>query len=643
MDEVSYNHLLKRIEHIASRTALLISSAETGIGEAFVNNITPEEILRNNFGYNDFRPLQKEIIQNVLDRRDTLAVLPTGGGKSLCYQIPSLIFEGMTIVVSPLISLMQDQVSQLEKNGISAVHLNSSLDYSGYLENRNKILEGKVKLLYLSPEALNTQKVQELLSEAGNIECITIDEAHCISSWGHDFRPDYMEIKNLRSRFPKAVFLALTATATKEVRQDIISTLKMQDPAVLVSSFNRENIFLNVMKKREPVKQVRDFLLKHKGQSGIIYCLSRKAVDALYEELKLSKFNVTRYHAGLTDEERSRNQELFISDRIQIIVCTLAFGMGINKPNVRFVIHYDLPKSVEQYYQEIGRAGRDGLESEALLLYKQSDAERIRFIIRNSEEGLNNREERLLTKMLEFAESNQCRRKTLLSYFGEAYEGKPFAGQLRNCCDICSYGPSEAKDVTVPAQKFMSCILRTKERYGARYIIDVLRGSSREIISERGHDLLSTYGIGKDLNVSEWMEISNELIKEGYIGKTEDYAVLYVTRKGHMALNSRESILLQVEMRDAKPKDTKQISRFMVNDKEGERIVKELREWRLAKSKELNAPPFTIFADRTMFEIAQTKPHTITRLLNCHGIGEQKAERFGEAILNIVNGCTTGT
>ena len=417
----------------------------------------PELVLKTVFGYDSFRPLQKDIITNVLKGHDTLAVMPTGGGKSLCYQLPALILEGITIVVSPLISLMQDQVSSLETAGIHSAFLNSSLSWEEYCKSVDEIKSGEIKIIYVSPEGLATQKIRELLSGLElKIACITIDEAHCVSQWGHDFRPDYLEIKAVRHMFPDAVMLALTATATEHVRQDICQNLGMKNPKVFISSFNRENIYLEVLPKRNALELVINCIRKHSGESGIIYCNSRKGVDELAATLDKKGYSVLPYHAGLSDQIRAKNQDLFIKDEVQIIVATIAFGMGINKPNVRYVINYDLPKSIEEYYQEIGRAGRDGLPSSALLLYSAQDIHKIRWFFQES--GSPEKDELLLQGMIKYATARTCRRQALLRYFGEAWEP---VKDSTCCCDICSSGDIPLQDVTVPAQKLICCIIRT--------------------------------------------------------------------------------------------------------------------------------------------------------------------------------------
>ena len=399
---------------------------------------SPASILKQTFGYDTFRPLQQDVIENVLSRKDTLAVMPTGGGKSLCYQIPSLMFDGLTVVVSPLISLMKDQVEQLRAFGVPSLFINSTLSPQAYQESMDHVRNGEVKLLYVAPETLLTQRILSLLDSV-QVDCITIDEAHCISEWGHDFRPEYRQLVEVRKRFPKAVCLALTATATSRVRQDIRNTLKFSTTNEFVASFNRENLYIEVIPKREPVGQVIELLDRYKDQSGIIYCFSRKQVDELAAYLASKKYSARPYHAGLEDADRKKNQEAFIRDDVQIIVATVAFGMGINKPNVRFVIHFDLPKSVESYYQEIGRAGRDGLPAFCTLLYNYSDVVKINYFIDQKEGDEKRVAIQHLNAIVSFAEDERtCRRKPLLNYFGESY-GKPcddHTNCLNNGCHL---------------------------------------------------------------------------------------------------------------------------------------------------------------------------------------------------------------
>ena len=505
----------------------------------------PELVLSSVFGYKNFRPLQEAVINSVLAKKDTLVIMPTGGGKSLCYQIPALILKGITIVVSPLISLMSNQVASLEKHGIHSVFLNSSLEWKEYLKAVDEIKKGFVKIIYVSPEGLATSRIRDLLNE-GNLEvsCITIDEAHCVSEWGHDFRPDYMEIFSVRKLFPKATMIALTATATEQVKKDIIKNLGLKKPEIFTTSFDRKNIFLEVQPKKSGESQVIDFLKNHKNESGIIYCTSRRQVDELFVSLKKKGYSVLNYHAGLPDDVRGEHQQLFIEDKVKIIVATVAFGMGIDKPNVRFVINFDLPKSIEEYYQEIGRAGRDGQPAWALLLYTYADVHKIRYFFTDMADPT--KAEMKLKSMVNFASGNSCRRKALLNYFGEKYEATTGESDGSWCCDICS-NLREAKpltDMTIPIQKFLCCILRTKSRFGAAYVIDVLLGSHNKRILENGHNMISTFSIGHELTKDDWHDLVDLLLEKEYIQRVGEYNVLELTNKGRDLLVTREKVLL---------------------------------------------------------------------------------------------------
>lgn len=503
----------------------------------------PQYVLKKVFGYDDFRMNQKQIIESVLAKKDTLCIMPTGGGKSLCYQIPALIMSGVTVVVSPLISLMQDQVAALVHIGVPCVFLNSALDWEEYQSNVEDIKAGLIKLIYVSPEGLASSKIRELLSEV-EVSLVTIDEAHCVSQWGHDFRPDYLDICYVRRLFPKAVMLALTATATEAVRKDIAKNLELKKPAVFISSFNRPNIVLQVQPKRDGPKQVYDFLKAHSGQSGIIYCNSRRQVDELYRMLDGSGFSVLPYHAGLTDEVRAENQKKFVSDKVAIMVATVAFGMGINKANVRFVINFDLPKSLEEYYQEIGRAGRDGEPSVALMLFGMGDIHKIRFLLEQSEDKNNG--EQLLQSIIKYATARTCRRKILLGYFGEEYDGSV---SPECCCDACTRGVSmDSVDVTIPVQKFLSCMIRTGERFGANYVIDVLLGSRDKRIRDNNHNMLSTWGIGCELCKDDWFNLVEQLLEQRFIRKEGDYGVLKLASRAHEVLATREKIFMNIEL-----------------------------------------------------------------------------------------------
>lgn len=606
--------------------------------------MTPEKILKSVFGYEKFRPLQKEIIDNVLNKKDTLAIMPTGGGKSLCYQIPAMIFEGITIVVSPLISLMQDQVDSLRENGVPAVYLNSSVNWDNYLEIVRDLKSGNIKIVYVSPEGLNTSRMQNLFHDCSvPIKCITIDEAHCVSEWGHDFRPDYLEIASFRKQFPNAVCLALTATATHQVQSDIIQNLHMKNPEVKTASFNRENIFLEVKPKKNALNQVLECLKEHQKECGIIYCFSRKQVDSLFDSLKGLGYSVSKYHAGLSDFDRKKNQDEFLKDEIQIMIATVAFGMGINKSNVRFVINYDMPKSLEEYYQEIGRAGRDGLASHALLLYSTQDIHKIRYFFEESSDP--QKSEKLLQGIINYASAKTCRRKVLLNYFGEKFENP---AEKECCCDICLQGPLPLKDLTIPTQKFMSCIIRTNARFGINYIVDILLGSKAKRIIENHHDKLSTWGIGKELSKENWLNLGDYLIEDNYIVKTGDYNILQITQKGKNALVNRDKILLPVNFsveRIINQKPQKQISKatqktrnFIQNLSDSDLLLyNALKDWRKKSADEQNIPPYIIFGDKTIEDLVEKKPKTNLELLDVFGIGELKAEKIGSQILRIIS------
>ena len=610
-----------------------------------MDNITKcaEEILKKIFGYDSFRPLQLEIIKNLLAGKDTLAIMPTGGGKSLCYQIPALIFKGITIVVSPLISLMQDQVSALKENGVPAEYLNSSLEFSEYLETVKKLKNGEIKLVYVSPEGLASDKMMNIFHECSMpINCITIDEAHCVSEWGHDFRPDYLSISNVRRHFPNAVCLALTATATASVQQDIIKNLQLYNPTVFTASFNRKNIFLEVKPKKNAISQVIECIEKHKDESGIIYCFSRKSVDELTQKLQDEGYSVLNYHAGLSDKQRTENQNLFIKDKVRIIVATVAFGMGINKPNVRFVIHYDMAKSLEEYYQEIGRAGRDGLESHALLLYSPADIHKIRFFFNEAADP--EKSENLLQGMINYAKSRTCRRRALLSYFGEEFSDASTSPD--ECCDICAAGPVGLTDVTIPAQKLMSCIFRVKQRFGTSYVIDVLLGSKQKRILENHHNELSTWGIGKELEKSDWFELTELLIATGYILKVGEYNVLAVSKMGALALTNRTQIKLPVQLNfkhlinAPKPKPSFVLHKkneFLKNlsEKDAE-LYNTIKQWRNSTAEKENIAPYMIFGDKTIEELVEKKPQNEKELLSVFGIGTVKAEKIGSQVLRII-------
>ena len=588
---------------------------------------TPASILKDTFGYDTFRPLQREVIENILAGRDTLAILPTGGGKSLCYQIPALLFDGLTVVVSPLIALMKDQVEQLRTAGVPALFLNSTLQPEEYQQNMAWVREGRVRLLYVAPETLLTPRLFDLLSSI-KVALLTIDEAHCISEWGHDFRPEYRQLADVRRRFPSAVCLALTATATPRVRGDITTSLGFSQANEFVASFNRANLYIEVQPKQDAAIQTTRFLERFKDQSGIIYCFSRRQVDELAAYLARRGHSVRPYHAGLEDDERRRNQEAFIRDDAQIIVATIAFGMGINKPDVRFVLHYDLPKSIEGYYQEIGRAGRDGLPAHCLLLYSYSDAAKLKYFI-NQKEGVERQAaQQQLDGILRFAEDEvNCRRRPILTYFGEPYT-------VQNCknCDNCNAEAPSLTDITIPAQKFLSCVKRTGERFGAVHVTEVLLGSQGERILRLGHDRLSTYGIGAELNKKQWMHLSRQLVQMGYLIQEGEFRTLSLSPKAAQALKDRSTILGQLqEVEERAPKKANQ-QELEYNHA----LFALLRLKRKQLADEAGLPPYVIFPDRTLVEMAAYAPQTPARLLDISGVGQVKARQYGPAFLEVL-------
>lgn len=498
---------------------------------------TPRQYLKHVFGHDNFRALQEEIITHVLERHDALIVLPTGGGKSLCYQLPALIFQGVSVVVSPLISLMQDQVMQLEQKGIPAAFLNSTLSYDAYVETMHQVKRGEIKLLYVAPETLVRNEIL-LMLDASNVACIAIDEAHCISQWGHDFRPEYRQLVSVRERFPNAVCVAMTATATPRVQADITQQLRLQTENQFIASFDRGNLFITVEPKVELLRQTLAFLNAHHGESGIIYCQTKKQVESLCHNLSTYGIQALPYHADLGAETRKHHQEAFINGDTRIIVATIAFGMGIDKPDVRFVLHAGLPKEPESYYQEIGRAGRDGQRSECLLLFSYGDVDTIHhFIDEGAPSERKGRLERLNT-LVDWATSLECRRKGLLAYFGEQ------TGQV-NCdmCDNCRQAREERVDLTVPAQKFLSCIYRTGQMFGGAHIISVLRGSKAKKVLENGHDALSTYGIGTEYSAAQWNYLMQQFIQHKLLRRDAQHGSLRLTEKGWAVIRSEEPFL----------------------------------------------------------------------------------------------------
>jgi len=584
--------------------------------------------LKKHFGYDQFRPLQEEIIRDAFAGRDVFVLMPTGGGKSLCFQLPALIRNGLTIVVSPLIALMKDQVDALQTSGIAATYLNSTLDREEAKARWRGLHRGEYRMLYVAPERL---MLDTFLERALNwdIAQFAIDEAHCISEWGHDFRPEYRELKKLRKHLPDVPIMALTATATDRVRADIIKELKLRDACAYVASINRPNLSYRVIPKTAAYEQLLAFIRSRPNDSGIIYCASRKSTESLARNLNEDGVSAKPYHAGLTNAERTKHQDAFLRDDVRVITATIAFGMGINKPNVRFVVHYDLPKNLESYYQETGRAGRDGLPSQCVLLFSPGDvAKQLHFIDEKTE-----KEARIartqLQQMVHYAETRECRRGVLLEYFGEK-----FLPQSCDSCDNCLQ-PRETFDGTVQAQKFLSCVYRIHARhgfgFGLGHVVDVLRGADTEAIRQRGHDKLSTYGIGGELKRAEWQAIGRELLRLGLVEcASGKFATLSLTPAGLEALRKRTSIVLTKQI---------EIAEKSVRTKPGaiecdEALFERLRALRRQLADERGVPAYIIFSDVSLREMARHYPANSTEFRRIPGVGEQKLKDFGEAFLS---------
>jgi len=582
--------------------------------------------LQATFGYNAFRPLQREICEATLAGRDVFALLPTGGGKSLCFQLPALLRPGLTVVVSPLIALMKDQVDQLTASGVAATYLNSTLDADESRRRLRGLHQGAFKLLYVAPERLMLEGWQENL-RTWKVACLAIDEAHCVSEWGHDFRPEYRQLARLRTALPDVPFMALTATATARVRADIIAQLKLREPATFVASFNRPNLTYRVTPKDQPLKQIIDFVRKREHESGIIYCASRAATERLAEALAGRGFAARAYHAGLAAEERTQNQERFLRDDTRIICATIAFGMGINKPNVRWIIHHDLPKNIEGYYQETGRAGRDGLPGDCLLLFSPGDiAKQTHFLEQMADAQEQQVARAQLRQIVHYAESAGCRRSELLGYFGEKFA-------LDNCgaCDNC-LEPRATYDGTVAAHKFLSCIFRIRQAagftVGQTHVIEVLTGADTERIRRWNHDRLSTYGIGRDLSRSAWAAVGRELLRLGYITVAEgEYATLDLTAEGMEVLRQRTPVTLTKAM-DLPV--ARRIVRRTGDVACDELLFERLRQLRKRLADERSVPAYVIFGDTTLRAMAREYPVTIRDMAGIFGLGEKKRAEFGE-------------
>ncbi len=590
-----------------------------------------KNLLKKTFGYDSFRPLQKEIIRAALDGRDVLVLMPTGGGKSLCYQLPALVREGLTIVVSPLIALMKDQVDALQAVGAPATFLNSTLNAD---ESRHRIAglyRGEYKLLYIAPERLMLSGTIEIL-EGWKPQCIAIDEAHCISEWGHDFRPEYRQIANLRDQFGQIPMMALTATATDRVRADIATQLRLHEPQRFIASFNRPNLQYRVVPRRSALRQILEVAGKHEGESGIIYCGSRNGTEQLAKRLTENGLNAAPYHAGMNAKDRNRNQEAFIRDEIQVICATIAFGMGIDKPDVRFVIHQDLPKNLEGYYQETGRAGRDGLSADCVLLFNAADVtKQTGFIEEKPDEHERTIARNLLQQMVHYAESRECRRKVLLDYFSETY-GEENCGACDNCLE-----PKETFEGTESAQKFLACIFRVHQKthfnVGLNHIVDVLCGADNEKIRRWNHQELSTYNIGTEFGRDEWKVIGRELVRLGLAFQTPgQMSVIELTEQGAQWLRDTNRKPLELTRpAPVKKEKTSRPRKGRAGDLEcDEALFEKLRARRRELASERGVPPYIIFGDVALRHMARDYPTTLAAFGLGHGVGEKKLNEFGE-------------
>ncbi|MCW8948314.1 MAG: DNA helicase RecQ [Sedimenticola sp.] len=600
-------------------------------------NVAPQttdqlsQTLSKVFGYGEFRPHQREIIEQVIAGDSAFVLMPTGGGKSLCYQLPTLLRQGLGIVISPLISLMKDQVDALKANGVSAAFYNSSLDAESARRILSQLHNGELDLLYVAPERLMRPDFIERLQQI-EIALIAIDEAHCVSQWGHDFRPEYAQLGRLAELFPTIPRIALTATADPQTRKDIRRVLGLEKAACHITGFDRPNIRYAVLEKHNPFNQLRQFLDSHKNDAGIIYALSRKRVERLTAQLYEKGIRAAAYHAGLSSEQRNWVQEQFLRDEIDIVVATVAFGMGIDKPNVRFVVHYDLPKNIESYYQETGRAGRDGLPAEALLLFGTQDIVLVRQLVESGDNPDRVRIEiHKLNTMIALAESVTCRRQVLLNYFGEQIDG--------GCgnCDLC-LDPPETFDATEDARKALSCVYRVGQAFGIKHVIDVLRGADNERIRRLGHNQLSTYGIGNDKTEIEWSSLIRQLIHHGYLLQDiEHYSVLRLTPESRPVLRGEKPLQLALPrikekaQRKAKaPKGAAEIGPY------DEALFERLRTLRKSLADEANVPPYVVFGDNSLLLMARDKPTEVDEFLAISGVGQAKLERYGDEFMNAI-------
>jgi ATP-dependent DNA helicase RecQ len=609
------------------------------------------QTLQKYFGYSEFRSLQEDIIRDVLDGKDTFVLMPTGGGKSLCYQLPALLMDGLTVVVSPLISLMKDQVDSLRSNGVNAAFLNSTLNYNESRRICDDIAINAVKILYVAPERLAMSGTLDMITKA-KVSLFAIDESHCISEWGHDFRPEYRKLSMLKKKFPKVPIIALTATATPKVREDTLSQLGLSNPKTYIASFNRSNLLYEIRPKKETYDQVLQYLTKNRGKSGIIYCQSRKNVDTVTAKLRKDGFNALSYHAGLSDTQRGRNQEAFIKDKADIIVATIAFGMGIDKPNVRFVIHYDLPKNLEGYYQETGRGGRDGLECECILFFSHGDRYRIEYFIKQK----GRKEERdialkQLLEMVNYCVSTTCRRKALLRYFGEELEADNCGG-----CDAC-LRPKEKVDGTEEAKLLISCIDELGERYGMNYVIDVLCGANTKKIKEKKHERLKTFNSGYRHARSDWQDMTREIVQQGIVSvEGSRYPLLKLNKASREVMQGLKAVTftrvapLEFPETQAPEEDMPYEPDIMAKPEivvpprvrktakgSDSELFERLKDLRKEMAELQDVPPYIVFADTSLKQMAAKKPSNKAELLKITGVGEYKLKKYGDIFLREIS------
>ena len=596
------------------------------------------DLINKHWGYSSLRPLQQEAMLAALSARDSLVVMPTGGGKSLCYQAPALLGDGVTVVVSPLISLMKDQVDGLRECGVEAAQVNSSQSTDDNRAVERALFAKQLQLLFVSPERLAMSGFRDMLRRAG-VKTFAIDEAHCISHWGHDFRPEYRQLRAIREEFPEASMHAYTATATPEVRRDIALQLGLREPLLLVGDFDRPNLTYRVLPRQDEAKQVVDVIERHRGEAGIIYCPRRKDVDALAEKLRRRGLDAVAYHAGLLPEERRQAQEKFSNEQCDLVVATVAFGMGIDRSNVRFVLHTAMPKSIEHYQQESGRAGRDGLEAECVLLYSGADLMLWRSMLMNETSDAAHAESMLkhLNDMDRYCSGAKCRHRALVEYFGQ-----PFEGENCRACDLCLGETEEVADALIVAQKIVSCVVRVRESWGVSHVVGVLRGEDTEKIRERQHDQLSTYGLLKGHSRHDVREWVYQLVAQGFLMQTDsEYPILRCGPRAREVLRGYAEVKLRqpaVHKKDAGAPRTRDRAPVMVDGPYDRTLFEALRVWRREEAQERGVPPYVIFNDKTLRELARVRPGSKYELRGIYGIGDAKLEAFGDAVVRVITG-----